>query len=189
MNLFESATALTFVYFGVLAAGLIMVVVSWIALARSFTAGSQTQAAAAPGRALAQSAALSLGVAVLVFGAVGLLTERALGLAPTGSILWSLAAGLLAGFITQFILTRQFNRRVAQEEAAGYEVVGRVAEVIIPIPADGLGEIVVAVDAEPVHLGARSAGGEPIERGARVIIDRVSHRVAIVRTDGAPPVD
>ena len=35
--------------------------------------------------------------------------------------------------------------------------------------------------AETIHLGARSATGQPIDRDSRVRIERVASRVAIVR--------
>jgi len=187
MGIYQSATALTFVYIGVLILGLIVVLLSWLALARSFTAGSQTQSPAASGRVLMQAAGLSLGVAALVFGAVGLLTERALAIGSISSVLWSLAAGLLAGFIVQLILTRHLDHRFAEDETAMIEMVGSEAEVVIPIPADGVGEVVLLDDSGSTHLGARSASGDPIERGTVVIIERVSHRIAIVRPVGEPP--
>lgn len=189
MMMFQSASVLTFVYIGVLALGLIMVFLSWLALTRSFTAGSQSQTAAGSGRSLAQAAALSLGVAALVFGAAGLLAESVFAVTPESSVLWSLAAGLVAGFITQITITRQLGRQTTREQAAGDKLAGREAEVVIPIPADGLGEIVVVAGKGQIHWGASSSSGKPIERGARVIIDRVSQNVAIVRPAGEPTQD
>jgi hypothetical protein len=174
-------SALTFVYGGVLILGLLIMASSLVALARSFTAGSQAPSQPGAGRSLLRAAGFSLGLAAFVFGAVGLLAELVWQFSPASGILWSLAAGLIAGFFTQIILVWRSGRQAAEEQAIEYDVAGKEAEVLITVPAGGLGEILYRDTEGPIHLGASSSSGQSIETGARVIIERVSNRVAIVR--------
>jgi hypothetical protein len=184
-----SVSALTFVYLGVLLLGLLLMGSSLVALARSFTAGSQAHAQSDVGFSLLKAAGFSLGVGALVFGMVGLLTELSLGMSPTSSVMWSLAAGLIIGFATQIILVWRSVRREEEELEITYDVAGQAAEVIIAVPADGLGEIVFRNDEGLIHLGARSASGRPIAPGMTVIIERVTRNVAIVRQADETDVD
>lgn len=182
MGQFIQITALTFVYGGVLLLGLLLIGTSLFALARSFTAGRQTSTQADSGSDLLRAAGLSLGVAAVVFGLVGLLTELILRTSQTSSVLWSLAAGLMAGFLTQVILVGRSRHRATENASSlEHDIVGQEAEVIIAIPADGLGEIACRDDDGLIHLGARSLTGRAIPAHERVMIERVTHRVAIVR--------
>jgi hypothetical protein len=184
-----SASALTFVYLGVLVLGLLLMGSSLVALARSFTAGSQSRAQSNVGFTLLRAAGFSLGVGALAFGVVGLLTELSFGMSPASSVIWSLAAGLIIGFGAQIILVWWSLRRKGEELEITYNVAGQAAEVIIAIPADGLGEITFQDDEGLIHLGARSASGQPIAPGMTVIIERVTRNVAIVRQADVADVD
>jgi F0F1-type ATP synthase assembly protein I len=189
MSTIFSASALTFVYIGVLVLALLLIGTSLVTLARSFTAGSQSRTQRDMGFTLLRAAGFSLGVGALVFGVVGLLTERYFGMSPTSSVLWSLAAGLMIGFGTQILLVWRSVRREGEELEITYDIAGREAEVIIAVPADGLGEIAFQDDKGLIHLGAHSAGGRPIAAGMKVIIERVARNVAIVRPADESVVD
>lgn len=174
-------SALSVVYIGILVVGLLLVGSSLVSLARSFTAGSQAGTRADTGRSLLRAAGFSLGVGAIVFGVVGLLLELVVAMPPQSSILWALGAGLAVGFMTQILLVWRAGRRTLEEEEIDIGATGREADVIIAVPAAGLGEIAYDDANGPIHLGARSATGRPIELGTRVVIERVSRRVAIVR--------
>jgi hypothetical protein len=72
------------------------------------------------------------------------------------------------------------SRGRAEEALLDFDATGRRAEVIIAIPANGLGEVAFPNGEERVNLGARSAGGQPIVAGATVVIERVTRRIAVV---------
>jgi len=123
----------------------------------------------------------SLGLGAAVFGGVGLLALLLLRVAPTSSILWSLGVGLLAGFAALALLVYLPRRGQVEEALLDFDAAGRRAQVVIPIPANGLGEVALVDDGgEVLHLGARAATGATIAAGATVVIERVSKRVAVV---------
>ena len=114
-------------------------------------------------------------------GGVGLLALLLLRAGPGTSLLAALGAGLLSGLVAAFIFVVAPNRRRREEAGLAIAADGREARVVIPIPASGLGEVAYQDGAEAIHLGARSATGQLIDAGRRVRIERIVHRVAIVR--------
>lgn len=180
MNGWLSNTALVIVYFGVLAIGLALVAGAIISLLRSFTPGSQTRPAGITHPLLSRAVSYSLGLGATVFGAVGLLVSLLFDLSPNTSVLVALGCGLVVGFIALALLVYLPSRGKAEEVLLDFDATGRRAEVVIAIPAVGLGEVAFVDGEERVHLGARSATGKPIAAGAAVVIERVTKRVAVV---------
>lgn len=164
------------VYAGVLVLGLIVAALALVSLRRVVIRPGRGD-----GTAFTQLVALSLGVGAAVFGAAGLVSGYGFGRNMEQGILWALAAGIIATFATQIIFYRVAGRRLADLTAATPDVTGRVAEVTIAIPAAGLGEISVRAGDQQVKLGARAGTGHDIPAGTRVIVDRVTNRVAFVR--------
>ena len=185
MSGFLSQSVLIAVYGGALAVGLALIGLAVVSLLRSFTPGSQASAEGG-GRRLNRALAYSLGLGAAVLGAAGLLALLVVRLSPLASLWWALGAGLVAGALAEIILVYLPNRRRRAEATIAIDADGREARVVIPIPASGLGEVVYQDGAEAIHLGARSATGQPIGRGSRVYIERVASRVAIVRPAGGP---
>jgi len=180
MSSILSRSALLLVYGVALAIGLALIGTAVFWLLRSFTAGRQPSAGA-QGWRLGRGAVYSLGLGAAVLGGVGLLALLLLRAEPATSLLAALAAGLLAGLIAALLLIIVPNRQRREEAGLAIAADGREARVIIPIPSSGLGEVVYRDGAETIHLGARSATGQLITAGSRVRIERVAHRVAIVR--------
>lgn len=180
MNGWLSNTALIVVYFGVLIIGLVLIAGAIVSLLRSFTPGSQKRLAGATHPLPSRAVSYSLGVGAAVFGAVGLLGLFLFDLAPNTSVLVALGFGLVIGFIALALLVRLPSRDETEEALIDFDASGRHAEVVIAIPAVGLGEIVFMNGADHVHLGARSATGRAIPAGAIVVIERVTRRVAVV---------
>ena len=119
-------------------------------------------------------------------GGVGLPALLVFRLSPAASFAWALGAGLVVGALAEIILVYLPSRRQAEESDIAIDANGREAQVVIPIPASGLGEVTYRDGEETIHLGARSATGQPIGRGSRVRIERVARRVAIVRPATGP---
>ena len=185
MSSFLSHSVLLVVYGGALAVGLAFIGLAVVSLLRSFTPGSQA-AADGRGRRLNRALTYSLGLGAAVLGGVGLLALLVLRLSPAASLAWALGAALVAGALAEIILVYLPNQRRQEEAGIAIEADGREARVVIPIPASGLGEVVYQDGAETIHLGARSATGQPIGRDSRVRIERVAGRVAIVRPATGP---
>lgn len=180
MNGWPSNTALVVVYFGVLAIGLALIAGAIVSLLRSFTPGSQKRPAGTTHPLLSRAGGYSLGLGAAVFGAVGLLGLLLFKLAPNTSVVVALGFGLVVGFIALALLVYLPSRGKVEEALIDFDAAGRRAEVVIPIPAAGLGEVTFVNGAERVHLGARSATGRAIPAGAAVVIERVTKRVAVV---------
>ena len=183
MSSFLSHSVLLVAYGGALAIGLMLMGLAVVSLLRSFTPGSQA-ASGGRGRRLNRALSYSLGLGAAVLGGVGLLALLVLRLSPAASLAWALGAGLVVGALAEIILIYLPSRRRLEEAGIAIEADGREARVVIPIPSSGLGEVAYQDGAETVHLGARSATGQPIGRDSRVRIERVAGRVAIVRPAG-----
>ena len=185
MSSFLSHSVLLVIYSGALLVGLVLIGLAVVSLLRSFTPGSQA-ANEGGGRRPNRGLAYSLGLGAAVLGAIGLLTLLVLRLSSQVTLVWALGGGLVVGALAEILLVYLPNRRQVAETAIAIDADGREARVVIPIPASGLGEVVYQDGAETIHLGARSATGEPIGRDSRVRIERVARRVAVVRPVGNP---
>lgn len=185
MSSLLSNSVLLIVFGGALVAGLALIGLAVVSLLRSFTPGSQA-ASGGRGRRLNRALTYSLGLGAAVVGGVGLLALLALRLSPAASLVWALGAGLVVGALAEIILVYLPNQRQAEESGIAIDANGREAQVVIPIPASGVGEVTYQDGAQTIHLGARSATGQPIGRGSRVRIERVTRRVAIVRPATGP---
>lgn len=180
MNGFVSNTALIFIYAGLLVVGLAFVVGAIVSLLRSFTPGSQSRPAGATSPIISRAWGYSLGLGAAVFGAAGLLLLLVFDLQPATSVIVALGAGLIVGLIALALLVYLPSRGKAQEALIDFDATGRRADVVIAIPANGLGEVSFRNGKERVNLGARSANGQPIQQGTTVVIERVTNRVAVV---------
>ena len=181
MNTILSNSALTLVYSGVLLLGLALIGGAIVSLLRSFTPGSQSRPQGSTHPLFSRAALYSLGLGAAVFGGVGLLLLLVFRVAPASSVLWALGAGLLVGLVALGLLVYLPARDQVEEALIDFDAAGRRARVIIPIPANGLGEVALVDDGgEPIHLGARAATGAAIDAGVTVVIERVTKRVAVV---------
>jgi hypothetical protein len=175
-----SNSALVLVYIGVLVIGLALIGGAIVSLLRSFTPGQQSQPGGKAGSGLSRVTTYSLGLGAAVFGAVGLIAHFVFQADPATGVIWSLGIGLLAGFIALALFFYRPSRSGVEEAILDFDAAGRRAEVIIAIPSNGLGEIAFHNGGERINLGARSATGRPIGRGALVVIERVSNHIAVV---------
>jgi hypothetical protein len=114
------------------------------------------------------------------FGVTGLLTRLWLEMEAIPTILWSLGTGLVIGFVAQAIFIYVLSPSKTSHFNLAADATGRQAEVVITVPTAGLGQIAYDNISGHVTLGARSASGQTIPRGAVVAIERVIGRVAVV---------
>jgi hypothetical protein len=170
---------ITTLYIILLIAGLIVAALGLLGLSRAFVPGSQAQPDASA-QAL-RLVPLALGAGAAVFGAVGLILRAGTGLPPGETVVWALAAGLLAGFAVEAVLYVRVLRRVAAQPPPVDPDQGLRAQVVITIPSNGIGQISYRSDGRSVSAGAGSATFETIPAGTTVVIDRVIRTIAIVR--------
>ncbi|HSH01662.1 MAG TPA: hypothetical protein VLL52_04025 [Anaerolineae bacterium] len=113
------------------------------------------------------------------FGAMGLVTRLGLGMEAVQSLVVATVAALAVGIMGQaffvYILSPTVSSNFTLED-----LVGREAEVVTTIPADGRGEIGINNASGRLKLAARSTDHESIAVSSIVVIERLSGRLAIV---------
>lgn len=115
------------------------------------------------------------------FGLTGLITRIWLEMDAIPSILWAAGLGIVVGGLSQVFFIYVLSPSRSSHFSLADDAVGRQVEVITTVPSNGLGEIAYDNVSGRVKLGARSATGKLIKRGAIVSIERITGRVALVR--------
>ncbi len=117
------------------------------------------------------------------FGGGGMLATSYLGLSVGKGVLVAILTGILLSGGTYTILLVMFRNTQAGAEFSTDEMVGRVVEVITPIPEQGIGEIAIVVKGTRVNGPARSLCGKAISRSTPVVIEKVVGNVYYVREE------
>jgi hypothetical protein len=115
------------------------------------------------------------------FGGTGYLLERyyhvwvvlALGLAAL--------SGMGAASVVFWFLARVLLAREAALDPADYDMIGVLGRLSIPIRVGGTGEMIYSQQGTRRVTGARSDAGDPIARGAEVVVTRYEKGIAYVR--------
>ena len=191
MNGLSSNTALIIIYVSLLVVGLDFVRGNRASLFGSRCSVHCLAARATSSPLLSRAWSYSLGLSAAVFGAAGLFLLLVLRLQQATSVLIALGLGLIVGLLALAVLVYLPSRGNVWDPLIDFDAGGYRADVVIPIPANGLGEVTFRHDGERVNLGARSANGLPIGKGAVVVIERVTKHVAVVSIldEGRPPVN
>lgn len=111
------------------------------------------------------------------FGMTGVLTGS-MGLNPLWAVLPSLGVGLVMA-LAIYALTAFFYSQQATSSFSPNELVGQIAEISLPVPQNGLGEVSFVLRSATQHFSVRSANGEPINGGS-VKVTGVSGNILIV---------
>jgi membrane protein implicated in regulation of membrane protease activity len=114
------------------------------------------------------------------FGGLGLIGTQLLAMSDTASLFFaSGGAALIAGGMF-FFYSRVLIAGQGSSEVLISEFSGKKAEVIIPIPRNGVGQIALVTRGTRTTWSARSADGKPIPRGTVVTVQNVSGQTIIV---------
>jgi hypothetical protein len=117
---------------------------------------------------------------VTSFGGLGLISTQLLRIPDAFSLFF---AGIGAACIAAGMFLFYLKVLVAGEgssEIRWSDISGKAAEVIIPIPKNGVGQVAFVARGSRATWGARSADGKPIPRGTLVIIQQVVGNTVIV---------
>jgi membrane-bound ClpP family serine protease len=115
------------------------------------------------------------------FGGGGLLAHSYF-LLPLGSgVLVALLSGVLLSGGTFMVLSILFKKTQGGSEFSLDEMVGRVVQVITPIPENGTGEVAIAAKGTRSNAPARSVDGRPIGRNVAVEIVQIVGSVYLVK--------
>lgn len=114
-------------------------------------------------------------------GAWGLIGRHGLGFSANLSLVAALAAALLTTYATTYVSWRLVQGSRASSLLRTSEMAGAEGEVSVPIPEQGIGEVVVLVAGQRFNSSARSASGGPLARGSRVVVEGLVGTHLVVR--------
>lgn len=117
---------------------------------------------------------------LVAFGGVGLATMQFLNW-RYASLAVAAPSGFVMAAIVFWIFEKFFSATQGSSEPAQQEMIGREAEVITPIPVDGLGEIAYVRRGARFTASARSETGAAITGHAAVTVSRIVGNTFYVR--------
>ncbi len=122
---------------------------------------------------------------ITVFGGAGIMLHRYTSLDALPVFLVSSMVGVLSSAVTYFAYVKPMKNT---ENSTGFSIqdlVGKIGEVTVPVPAQGFGEVVIRVGAGNTNQIAASMDGEELPAGARVVVGDTREGVLYVfRYDG-----
>lgn len=136
--------------------------------------GGQSSGAAVLARSLSWLSPLVIALAVLWFGAGGLIADLA---APAASGPVAIIAAIAGATLARLLMTA-FTR--ADTEPLSAAAAGAIGTLNAPIRADGVGEVVYVLEGLHRSAAAKSLDGTPLPRGTSVVIVRRERGIAYV---------
>ncbi len=123
---------------------------------------------------------LAIASFISAFGGLGLISVTLFDAGPIPSLLAALGGGLIVGIAAQlfflYILSPTISSEIKQTR-----LIGMVAEIITPIPANGVGQIAFVAKGSRVTYSARATDEQSlVERGTAVRIERIVGGMAYV---------
>ena len=118
---------------------------------------------------------------VTAFGAFGLISMGLFDASSRMSLVWAIIGGLIVAAMAHFAFGYFLIAPQGSSEVRLRDIIGSLAEVTTPIPADSVGEVAFVAQGGRITYTAKSLNGTAIVRGATVIIEKVIGGVAIVR--------
>jgi membrane protein implicated in regulation of membrane protease activity len=117
---------------------------------------------------------------VTSFGGLGLIATQLLGIPEPASLFFAaIGAALIAGgmfmFYSRVLVAGQGSSAVQLGELKG-----KKAEIIIPIPKGGMGQVALVSKGTRTTWSARSVDGNPVPSGTVVTIEAVTGNTIIV---------
>jgi len=122
---------------------------------------------------------LTLAILFASIGAFGLITRYGLGVGDGASVLLSVGGGLVTAYAVGHAAIRLMRGARGTSTIAAAAFTGATGEVTIPIPAGGVGEVMLRFDSQR-HTGpARSADGAAIAHGVAVTVVRAGNTLVV----------
>ena len=116
---------------------------------------------------------------ITAFGAFGLASTTLLGAGTVLSLLAAVVGGVLVGGAAQLFFIQVLSP-TASSNVQLSALKGTQAEVTVPVPPVGMGQIACVAGGQRITLSARSSAGVAIGRGQPVVIDSIRDNVAYV---------
>jgi membrane protein implicated in regulation of membrane protease activity len=118
---------------------------------------------------------------VTAFGAFGMISMGLFQVSSRTSLIWAIVGGLIVAAIAHFAFGYFLIAPQGSSEIRLRDLVGTIAEVITPIPADSVGEVAFVAQGGRVTYTAKSLNSVAINRGTTVVIEKIVGGVAVVR--------
>jgi hypothetical protein len=115
------------------------------------------------------------------FGGAGYILTRASHLVATVSLGLAILAGLAAGTIVYRFMLKLTHTGDSLMLDEDYRIEGCVGTLSLPIRQQGTGEVIFSLGGVRRCAGARSDGGEHVEKGAEVVIERYEKGIAYIK--------
>ena len=115
------------------------------------------------------------------FGGTGYLLQHYYGVWIVVTLAVATVSGIGAASVVFWFLAKVLMAREASLDPADYEMIGVLGKLSIGIRAGGTGELIYAQEGTRRVTGARSEDGQPIPRGAEVMVTRYEKGIAYVR--------
>ncbi|MBN1992526.1 MAG: hypothetical protein JW953_07450 [Anaerolineae bacterium] len=122
---------------------------------------------------------MSIASFVTAFGAFGIISSQLLGASDVGSLFYALGGGVVVGIIAQLLFIYVFSPQTSSLRTK-QDVVGLIAEVTIPIPAEGVGQIAVVSRGTRATYSARTRSGQSFKQGDVVRVVELAGSIAFV---------
>lgn len=123
---------------------------------------------------------LTIATFITAFGAIGLVSTNLFSASDRVSVIWASLGGLVFSFLVYIGFTYLFIKPQGSSEVRVSELTGHTAEVITPIPENGLGEVALIAQGGRVTFSARSSNGSKVDRGMPVKVTRITGGVVYV---------
>ncbi len=117
---------------------------------------------------------------ITVFGGCGILLSQYTSLTPSLVALFSLFNAFIISAVVHFAYVRPMKN---SENSIGFSVqdlVGRIGEVVIPVPENGCGEVLIRIGAGNTNQIAASLDGKVLSMGTRIVVAEVKDHVLYV---------
>lgn len=118
---------------------------------------------------------------ITAFGATGMLCLKVFKFSAVGSLPVAVGAGVGSAAITFYIFALLFSKTQGSSESQIAQMAGCEAEVITPIPAEGVGEIAYVSKGSRYTAPARSVGQIEIKSHTVVRIDKIVSNTFFVK--------
>ena len=128
---------------------------------------------------LASISPMSIASFVTAFGAFGIISSQLFGASTVVSLLTAVGGGLVVGIIAQLIFIYVFSPQISSTRTK-LDIIGTSAEVITPIPEDGVGQIALVSRGSRVTYSARTKSGHSFKQGDLVRVVELVGSIAFV---------
>jgi membrane protein implicated in regulation of membrane protease activity len=114
------------------------------------------------------------------FGGIGYILSAHSHLVGIIALAFAIAGGLSASWAVFKFMVKLMNTESSHLKDEDYRHEGLVCTITMPVRANGTGEIMYMQNGVRRSAGARSCNGQPLEKGAEVVIERYENGVAYV---------